>query len=181
MKALSLRQPWANAVLYLGKVIENRHWRTSFRGEFLIHAARGMMDAEWSSAVDFCEDVLGVARCFEIEAALGAGDAPTHQRHHGGIVGRARLVDVIPPWRPDGLLTAETFYPRELLDSGAWRWHMREQYGFVLADVRPTPFLACRGMPGFFDVDDDLLETLRVLELQDEIEERSGNIVRSPR
>lgn len=38
MKALSIRQPWAWRILHAGKDIENRDWRTSFRGRVLIHA-----------------------------------------------------------------------------------------------------------------------------------------------
>ena len=41
MKALSLRQPWAWAVVEAGKDVENRRWNTKFRGDFLIHAASG--------------------------------------------------------------------------------------------------------------------------------------------
>ena len=38
MKALTIRQPWAYAILHLGKDIENRSWRTHYRGPLLIHA-----------------------------------------------------------------------------------------------------------------------------------------------
>jgi hypothetical protein len=40
MKALSLRQPWAELILQGRKTIETRKWNTKFRGEFLIHAAQ---------------------------------------------------------------------------------------------------------------------------------------------
>ena len=40
MKALSIRQPWAAAIVQLGKNIENRTWATRFRGPILIHAAK---------------------------------------------------------------------------------------------------------------------------------------------
>jgi len=40
MKALSIRQPWAWAILNLGKDIENRKWKTNYRGPLLIHAAK---------------------------------------------------------------------------------------------------------------------------------------------
>lgn len=40
MKALSILQPWAYAILHLGKDIENRNWRTNFRGRFLIHTGK---------------------------------------------------------------------------------------------------------------------------------------------
>ena len=32
MKALSIRQPWAWAIINAGKDIENRQWPTKFRG-----------------------------------------------------------------------------------------------------------------------------------------------------
>jgi hypothetical protein len=39
MKALTIRQPWAHAILHLEKDVENRVWRTHYRGPLLIHAA----------------------------------------------------------------------------------------------------------------------------------------------
>ncbi|MBP8303913.1 MAG: ASCH domain-containing protein [Phycisphaerae bacterium] len=38
MKALTIRQPWAWAIIFGGKNIENRSWRTRYRGPVLIHA-----------------------------------------------------------------------------------------------------------------------------------------------
>lgn len=40
MKALSLKQPYAELILQGRKKIELRKWNTSFRGEFLIHASK---------------------------------------------------------------------------------------------------------------------------------------------
>ena len=40
MKALSLKQPYAELVVDGRKKIELRNWRTKFRGEFFIHAAK---------------------------------------------------------------------------------------------------------------------------------------------
>lgn len=40
MKALSLRQPYAELIVSGKKTIEIRPWNTNFRGEFLIHAAK---------------------------------------------------------------------------------------------------------------------------------------------
>lgn len=39
MKILSIRQPWAYLIANGGKDIENRTWRTKYRGPFLIHAS----------------------------------------------------------------------------------------------------------------------------------------------
>lgn len=40
LPALSLRQPWAWAILHAGKTIENRTWATRYRGRIRIHAAK---------------------------------------------------------------------------------------------------------------------------------------------
>lgn len=38
MKAITIKQPWAWAVIFGGKDIENRSWVTHYRGPLLIHA-----------------------------------------------------------------------------------------------------------------------------------------------
>ena len=40
MKALSIKQPFAELILQGRKKIELRKWNTRFRGEFLIHASK---------------------------------------------------------------------------------------------------------------------------------------------
>lgn len=39
MKALSIKQPWAWAILHAGKNIENRPRRTNYRGTIAVHAS----------------------------------------------------------------------------------------------------------------------------------------------
>jgi hypothetical protein len=69
MKALSLKQPWAELILQGKKTIELRKWNTNFRGQFLIHASK-------------VPDEKGMK-------AFGFDNLPC-----GGIVGEAVLVDV---------------------------------------------------------------------------------------
>jgi hypothetical protein len=38
MKALTVRQPWAGAIVRGEKCVENRSWPTNYRGRLLIHA-----------------------------------------------------------------------------------------------------------------------------------------------
>lgn len=46
MKCLTVKQPWAYAIMHLGKDIENRTRHTKIRGEVAIHAAKSIdMDA----------------------------------------------------------------------------------------------------------------------------------------
>lgn len=89
MKALSIRQPWAWAIVSGSKRIENRDWSTSYRGPLLIHASKGMTVGEYQSAAMFIQR-LGL-------------DVPTKdQLQRGGLVGIADLVDVVSassdPW-----------------------------------------------------------------------------------
>jgi len=39
MKAITVKQPWASLIVHGIKNIENRTWKTSFRGRIYIHAA----------------------------------------------------------------------------------------------------------------------------------------------
>lgn len=41
---LSIKQPWADAILFLGKPVENRSWQTTHRGPIAIHASAGWDD-----------------------------------------------------------------------------------------------------------------------------------------
>lgn len=47
MKAITVRQPWAWAIIHAGKDIENRSWKTNLRGRIAIHAGAGMTRAEY--------------------------------------------------------------------------------------------------------------------------------------
>jgi len=69
MKALSLKQPYAELILQGKKTIELRKWNTKFRGVFLIHASKG-------------PDKEAMER-------FGFSSLPT-----GAILGKAELVDV---------------------------------------------------------------------------------------
>jgi hypothetical protein len=39
MRVLTIRQPWAGAIFARGKNVENRTWRTDYRGPLVIHSA----------------------------------------------------------------------------------------------------------------------------------------------
>lgn len=89
MKALSIRQPWAWLIVNGYKPIENRSWRTWFRGSLLIHAAKGMTRAEYEDAASLCST---------LKVSLPAFD----ELERGGIVGQAYLYDCLDhsrsPW-----------------------------------------------------------------------------------
>jgi len=123
MKALSIRQPWAWLIVHGGKDIENRNWPTKFRGDFLIHAAKGMTKEEYASAKDYAFSAFGGCELqnFPSFDAL----------ERGGIIGVANIIDCVSSSRSP--------------------WFMGD-YGFVLRDARPVPFIQMRGQLGFFEV-----------------------------
>lgn len=58
MKALSLKQPFAELILQGRKIIELRKWNTKFRGEFLIHASKSV-DKKYMNKFGFTNLPLG--------------------------------------------------------------------------------------------------------------------------
>jgi hypothetical protein len=44
MICLSIREPWGTAIFSLGKDVENRSWRTTFRGTLGIHVSTGKVE-----------------------------------------------------------------------------------------------------------------------------------------
>ena len=83
MKALSVRQPWAWAILH-GKRIENRTWASSFRGWVLIHATASGAER---GALEYVNRVLDQTRRIQLHPE----DEQALPR--GAIVGAARIVD----------------------------------------------------------------------------------------
>lgn len=85
MKCISMKQPWAWAVFH-GKDIENRTWKTDFRGEILIHASRNVDPAGF----------LWLQRNFpELHA-------DRQNLQFGAIIGKVKLIDCVTysesPW-----------------------------------------------------------------------------------
>jgi hypothetical protein len=70
MKALSLKQPWAELILLGKKKIEIRKWNTKFRGEFFIHASK-TPDQEAMLKFGFkdlpCGFIVGKAKLIDIK------------------------------------------------------------------------------------------------------------------
>jgi hypothetical protein len=64
MKALTIRQPWADAIAHQTKRTENRTWKTAYRGLVLIHAgaAHDPRAAIYGPRPDVRSAVLAIAR-----------------------------------------------------------------------------------------------------------------------
>jgi ASCH domain len=82
VKALSVQQPWADAIVRFGKDIENRTWATPYRGLIAIHA--GLRMRSW-------EDFEHLASMIECPSDFFQGV----EFETGGVVGVARLVGCV--------------------------------------------------------------------------------------
>lgn len=72
MKALTLTQPWASLMALQAKTIETRSWYTPYRGELIIHAAKGF--PKW--AREACEETefaeaLGGVKAEQLPLSVG--------------------------------------------------------------------------------------------------------------
>jgi hypothetical protein len=61
-RAISIRQPWAYAILHLGKDVENRPMRTHYRGRILIQASLTTTDQERAASRKLGLDSDGLLR-----------------------------------------------------------------------------------------------------------------------
>lgn len=155
MKALSIRQPWAWAIIHGGKRVENRDWKgCAYRGEVLIHASKWPATSKGKAYESFVDEALSAVRtaqdtgwplpkpaCFALRDMLDS---------RGGIVGIARIVDVLEHEAPSWIVT-ET---ERIWWTGG--------FALVLDDVRPLPLIPCVGALGLFNVPPPVAGAVRV-------------------
>lgn len=124
MKCLTVRQPWAWAILEAGKDIENRDWPTSVRGRVAIHAAKGMTRDEYEEFYFFIRYTQELLNAIHTLPAF-------EKLIRGSVIGTVEIVDCVRQ------------------SSSLW---FQGDYGFVLRD--PVLFkepIPCRGQLGFWD------------------------------
>ena len=136
MKALSIRQPWAELLVSGQKTIELRSWNTKHRGPFLIHAG-----SQWNPE-DFRLTKVDFRQC----------------RFHC-LIGRAELIGVVSyaneaECRRDiekHLAPLPYFTEKEYVKGRAKGFVVARPYRFRV----PIPYA---GSLNFFEVDDEVLE-----------------------
>ena len=152
MRILTVRQPWAWAIIHGGKNVENRTQRWSYRGPLAIHAGQ-----RWSYRGGFSPLVIDAAR------RAGLGDWAAHDGQGilrpsaplslpaGAIIGVVDLVDIHTaeqgccdsPWA-------------EYLPPDPWATPPRRVTHLVLTNQRPVEPIPCRGALGLWTVPDHL-------------------------
>lgn len=174
-KALSLKAPYAWAVVHGPKDIENRTWWTEIRGDFWIASSAQVTRAYFDSA---CETIKRLAPELVVP--------PLEEHVLGAVIGRAKIVDCILPGgigftNKEAAQAARSVYlagkrrdPAEegqpLLDFAKrppnhprhpMLWHFLDQYGYVLEDRRAlkTP-VACKGHQRWWTPKPELMREL---------------------
>lgn len=126
LPCLSVRQPWAAAIIHLGKDVENRPWDTSCRGPLLIHASKRKPQPEEMAALF---DLLGPV---DEDQVLNRIERVYGTLQYGAVIGCVDLMDVVhdstSPWA----------------EQGSHHW--------LLHNPRSLPPLVMRGHQGLFNV-----------------------------
>ena len=137
MKAISIQQPWAWAIVNGFKPVENRTWRTNYTGQLLIHAGKRELKT----------DVYSMARLVAGEVSdadpIEVIEKYREERVLGAIVGACVLKKCVTELDLDFPYTAP---PGSDL---AWvrRWWIGP-YGFVLGGGRQLGTTPMRGKLG---------------------------------
>lgn len=92
LPVLSIRQPWAQAIVEGLKDVENRTWRTNVRGPVLVHAGKARETIDLTNYLDLKAD-----RGITEKLGLKWKDL-----NFGGIIGVVEIVDCVQvmesPW-----------------------------------------------------------------------------------
>jgi ASCH domain len=121
VKALTLQQPWAWAVIYGGKDVENRRWRTAYRGPLLIHAGKNADP-----------DPEAHARLLWTMA-----DPEAFAQPRGAFKAREAIIGFV--------------YLSDVLTDSPSRWATAGSYHWVMEFPSPVdPLVPCRGRPGLW-------------------------------
>jgi hypothetical protein len=138
MKALSIQQPWAWAILTGRKRVENRTWLTHYRGPLLIHAGNSR---KWYRAL--------TGKTFPDGTPL----PQESDVHFGAILGVVQLQTCVVLDDPAGLTLEQAALRADPFASGPVCWVLAEPRSFG----RPIPY---KGQVTLFDVRDDVLAAM---------------------
>lgn len=160
MKALTVKQPWAWAIVHGGKTIENRATRWHYRGPLAIHAGMSLDRAGCDDARIITSYTDAYRRNPQGVCENPWSRQPPGRRsgHFGAILGVVDLIDVHPAIRTDDGCCQP------------WGDTLTSGYGqpgvmhLVLTNARPIDPIPCRGRLGLWTPPPDLLlATLRAI------------------
>lgn len=125
MKALTVKQPWAELIVSGAKDIENRTWRTNFRGRVLIHAAKIPVSSEELSAYPL-PALHRELRNYSLKGSTFSVCS---------IIGSVEIVDCVMN------------HPSEWAEKGVWNWVLAKPHKYE------KPILNVKGKLSLWDYD----------------------------
>ncbi len=164
MRAISLWQPWASAIILGSKRIETRRWPTKYRGPVVIHAAQRFVASELTEIFTQNAFLGAVAEPWAKKTGNSVKDVfDARSLPYGALLGTAHLIDCVPT--DSDRLPAWVDHPR-VQESGVYEWTERDMGNYesgrfawllehVTAFAEPVPF---KGKQGWFAVSDELIE-----------------------
>ena len=132
MKALSIRQPWADLILSGLKDVENRTWKTSYRGILAIHASK-------TFDIKGYRVVMSNARALQLDFGICHDYILKKEKDQftkGAIIGTVNLVDIVEDYQIKS------------------KWAIDGMFHWVLEDPVLVNRFYCKGQLGIFDVRD---------------------------
>lgn len=127
MKALSIRQPWAQLIVAGIKPVENRSWPTPVRGPILIHASKAFDTEAFFWLLNNWQSYGLPPAVDDLLRSKTVSGFP-----QGGIIGTADMVDCV------------TSHPSPFFGG---------PFGFVLANAKEIEPIKMSGRLQFFNVD----------------------------
>ncbi len=141
MKALSIKQPWASLIAHGIKDIENRTWKTKFRGRIYVHASgkpanepnQIFTDNQWKSSEEKRHDFFVFHSYSELSQIIGEVDIVDCVINHESIWAE----------KTEGVTVGNKFFHK---DKPIYNWVLANP---VLYD-KPIP---CKGKLSFWEPD----------------------------
>ena len=139
MKTITVKQPWASLMFinngYRPKDIENRTWKTNFRGRVLIHAGASFLDLSEILTDEQFDQIHGDIRYNLITKKL-----PT-----SAIIGSVEIVDCV--------INHESIWAEKTLMPAGCYMGEKPIYNWVLANpiLFDKPILNIKGKLSFWD------------------------------
>lgn len=153
MKALSIKQPWASLIAHGIKDIENRTWRTHFRGKIYIHACGKPLNR------DTVHDVLNEKQWDFAFDEINPDKLDSYNLYYSAIIGEVEIIDCVinhsSIWAEKTEVIGKTI-DNEILYNG------KPIYNWVLANAKlyDKPILNVKGKLSFWFPDNDIVECI---------------------
>ena len=144
MKALTVKQPWAR-LIFLGKNVENRSWKTNYRGKLLVHAGKAfdydaLLFLHKHDAVNLLRSMLVH---FKVKFDLVNCQPIGHDdKECGAIIGSVDVVDCVENSKS------------RWAQPGVFHWILENPVEFQ----KPIP---CKGAQGLWNTPKEVIESIK--------------------